>query len=113
MAMNVNLYGESATETITLSDGTTKPAPEKIKVTGGATNVYGLARSGADLAAGATYNSTEVLGFYCEVAGGDWVMTFVGGGTVTFTPTAGTHYPYHLSSITSHASGTGVVFIPS
>jgi hypothetical protein len=81
--------------------------------TGGAAHVYGLARKASDLAAATTYSATETLGFHVDVVGSTaWSATFVDGGTVSFTPVAGEHYPWHLSSITSGTGGTGVVFIP-
>lgn len=83
------------------------------RFTNRAGHIYGLARKASDLAAATTYNSTEVVGFYVDVAGSTaWTAVFIDGGTVAFTPTAGEHYPWHLSSITSGTGGTGVLFLP-
>lgn len=59
MSMNVMLHGESTTETITLSDGTTKAAPEKIKVISGSVAIASVGVSGTVYTQTATNTGTR------------------------------------------------------
>ena len=80
----------------------------------------GLAKNGALVLAGATYNASTIKGFMIIADGSaDWSLTFYGtdgtdGGTVAFTPPAGSEgqiIPVQLTSITVGTAGEAVVFI--
>lgn len=46
-------------------------------------------------------DTTEYRGFFCVApgTGSTWTVTFVNGGSVTFTPEAGKEYKWHVSAI--------------
>jgi len=66
-----------------------------------------LLRNNEALTAGSA-NTNEYFGFFVNAVGGAWSYTPIDGkAAIAFTPQASTFYPYHVSSITPHASGTG------
>lgn len=84
-------------------------------ITDGGAHVFSLSTNADRLDGSAqTYTTNQIYGFTVEVAGtGDWTATFAGGNTVTFTPTAGKDYGWHLTSLTTPADATckAVVYI--
>ena len=81
--------------------------PDQLLIGGGSV-VYGLARKGEAIQA-----ATQYAGFRVDVPGtGTWSATFVDGGTVSFTPTAGEQFPWHVSSVTPASGGSGIGYLP-
>lgn len=77
---------------------------------------YGLARNIVAVAAGETYNATEIRGYRVLTPGsGNWSMTSVEGSAITgIVPTgfvAGAVYAEHLSSLTVGTGGAALVYI--
>lgn len=55
--------------------------------------------------------ATEYVGFRVVLAGtGDWSATFKGGGTVTFSVSAGETFDWHVTNVTVGTSGTAIGF---
>lgn len=78
-----------------------------ITATDGGVKTNTLIRNPVALTGGSA-NNAEYFGFYVNVVGGAWSYTPIDGkAAISFTPTATTFYPFHSSSITPHASGTG------
>lgn len=70
-------------------------------------NTSDLFRNFANLTAGSA-NNAEYFGFFVGTVGGAWSITPIDSKVaVSFTPVAGKYYPFHVSSITPDAGGTG------
>lgn len=55
--------------------------------------------------------ATEYVGFRVVLAGtGDWSATFINGGTVSFSVSAGETFDWHVSNVTVGTSGTAIGF---
>jgi hypothetical protein len=84
-------------------------------VSAGVEQASGLAGQAVALTAASTYNTTEIKGLLVTASGSaSWTLVFKNGGSMTVPQTAllvGTVYPFNLSSITSGAGGTAVLFI--
>lgn len=55
--------------------------------------------------------ATHYVGFRVVLVGtGDWSATFAGGGTVSFSVTAGETFNWHVTNVTVGAGGTAIGF---
>ena len=78
-----------------------------LTATDGGLKTNALMRNPVALSASTTYNN-EYFGFFVNAIGGVWSYTPIDGkAAITFTPTASTWYPMHVSEIQTPAGATG------